>query len=440
MFDSPDWVNQVSESLNVNDIIQPFSEACWLTPDNSKIRSKKPSYAYGIVHDKLKAPRSIHMYHPGFAWAFKREVFRKMGGFFDRAVIGNGDMLFVFNFIRDHVPEFWIRDVLRSRFILDTWPTYHAKIKELSPKIGYLTNKALHLFHGVRQNRQYTTRYKSVSHMLTGTWDEQITVNEDGLFEFNAPQMRELIRPHAEEYRRVVLRDQLPEGMDVKGALKVYRNFKLLRAAPSWGDYPMSCTCKTNFGHCVCGDTLLFVSLFDHKVQVPKGYVGATVSERKQCKKIGGLAGRRKRRVLEERQDDEKVIHSKAVLLAETPPPAAEAAPSPRDKAAAFIVPEAILPVDDDEDDDFQVTFCFGLWCHCTDSSCDMWVVQDQRTPHKRPWQGRGSSKLKLRPPPALAAPSSQPAARATSRPVPATRRSSTQLVSDRATKKSVRL
>ncbi len=70
--------------------------------------------------------------------------------------------------------------------------------------------------------------------------------------------------------------------MDVKGALKVYRNFKVLRAAPTWGDYPVSCSCKTNFGHCVCGDTLLFVSLFDPKVQVPKGYVGATVSERKQ--------------------------------------------------------------------------------------------------------------------------------------------------------------
>ena len=50
----------------------------------------------------------------------------------------------------------------------------------------------------------------------------------EGLYEFNAPQMRELIRPHAEEYRPVVLRDQLPEDMDVKGTLKVYLNFKLL--------------------------------------------------------------------------------------------------------------------------------------------------------------------------------------------------------------------
>ncbi len=94
------------------------------------------------------------------------------------------------------------------------------------------------------------------------------------------------------------------------------------------------------------------MSLFKPTVQVPKGYVGATVSERKKCKKVGGLAGRRKRRVLEERQDDGKVIHSKALLLAETPPPAAEPRLSPRDKAQAFIVPEAVLPTDD-EDDDF---------------------------------------------------------------------------------------
>jgi hypothetical protein len=189
MFDTPDWVDQVSVSLDKHDIIQPFAQACWLTPDNTKIRSKKPSYAVGIVEDRLKSPRSIHLFHPGFAWAFKRDVFHKIGGFFDRAVVGNGDMLFVFNFFKDAVPDFWIRDVLQTKFILDTWPAYHAKIKEVNPKIGFLTNKALHLFHGVRQNRQYTTRYKSVSHMLTGTWDEQIIVNADGLFEFKNPEL-----------------------------------------------------------------------------------------------------------------------------------------------------------------------------------------------------------------------------------------------------------
>jgi hypothetical protein len=77
-------------------------------------------------------------------------------------------------------------------------------------------------------------------------------LDQEGQYKFNAPQMRELIRPHTEEYRRVVLRDQLTEDMDVKGPLKVYHNFKLLRAAPTWGDYPVSCSCKTCFAHCFC--------------------------------------------------------------------------------------------------------------------------------------------------------------------------------------------
>ncbi len=61
-------------------------------------------------------------------------------------------------------------------------------------------------------------------------------------------------------------------------------------------------------------------------------------------------------------------------------PPAAEAGPLPLDKAAAFIVPEAVLPTDEDEDDDFQVTFSFGLWCHCTDSSCGLYRISKPST------------------------------------------------------------
>lgn len=189
MFDTPDWVDQISFKLNTDDIVQPFSQACWLTPNNTKIRSKKPSYGLGLVRNKLGPRRSIHLFHPGFAWAFRREIFRKIGGFFSHAIVGNGDMLFVFNFFKDEVPDYWVDDVLRTRFILDTWPAYNANFKEVNPKIGYLENKALHLFHGVRQNRQYTTRYKSVSHLLTGTWDEEVFTNKDGLFEFKNPEV-----------------------------------------------------------------------------------------------------------------------------------------------------------------------------------------------------------------------------------------------------------
>jgi hypothetical protein len=50
----------------------------------------------------------------------------------------------------------------------------------------------------------------------------------EGRFEYNAPQMQALIRPYAKEYKRVALKDQIPVNMNVKGAIKVYYNFKLL--------------------------------------------------------------------------------------------------------------------------------------------------------------------------------------------------------------------
>ena len=184
VFDSPDWLDQTSNLLDKYDIIQPFSEACWLTPDNTRVRSKKPSYAYGLVHKKFTYPKAIHMFHPGFAWAFKRSTFRAINGFYKDAVIGNGDMLFCFNFFKDEVPDHWIKQVLKVPFIIHKWPEYHAQFKAVNPTVGYLPIRVFHMFHGVRHHRQYTTRYKSVSHFLHGGWDDNIFVNKEGLYEF----------------------------------------------------------------------------------------------------------------------------------------------------------------------------------------------------------------------------------------------------------------
>jgi hypothetical protein len=193
LFDSPDWVDQVSKLLDKADIAQPFSEACWLTPDNTRIRTKKPSYAYAIVRNKKIQRKTIHAYHPGFCWAFKRSTFQAIHGLYDRAIIGNGDMLFVFNFFKGKIPEFWIRDVLRTQFILGGWDEYNANFKRVAPRVGFLNIKALHLFHGIRENRQYTTRYQDAGDYLKDSWENSIVVNKDGLYEFKDPRASEAV-------------------------------------------------------------------------------------------------------------------------------------------------------------------------------------------------------------------------------------------------------
>jgi hypothetical protein len=188
LFDAPDWINQISVKLNTVDVLQPFQEACWLTPDNTRIRSKKLSYGHALVHGLAGKPGELHSYHPGFAWAMRREIFQALGGFFPRSIVGNGDMMFTLNFFVDTIPESFRTDHKICDFILKEWPNYHANFKGVAPSVGYLNLKALHLFHGLTEKRQYRTRYGDVAEFLKGEWEEITTVNADGLAEFRDPR------------------------------------------------------------------------------------------------------------------------------------------------------------------------------------------------------------------------------------------------------------
>jgi hypothetical protein len=199
IFDSPDWVDQISITLDTHDIVQPFSKACWLMPGNKIIRSWKYSFGYALTRKIPVDLENLHVYHPGFAWAFKRKTFRDLGGFYPNAIIGNGDMLFTFNFFQDSIPDTWLDESIKTRITVGAWPEYHAKFKKISPKLGIIDVRALHLFHGLTINRQYKTRYIKFANMLTKPWDEMITYNIDGLTEFVDPKLRHMLISYFKE-------------------------------------------------------------------------------------------------------------------------------------------------------------------------------------------------------------------------------------------------
>ena len=199
IFDSPDWVDQVSMSLDTNDIIQPFDKACWLMPGNKIIRSWKYSYAHALTKNIAITYQNIHLFHPGFAWAFKRSTFRQLGGLYANAIIGGGDMLFTFNFFADAIPEYWYKDAMVTMIPIEKWPAYHENFKKIAPKIGVIEIRALHLFHGLSLNRQYRTRYQRFAGVFDKKWDDYVTINKDNMTEFKDPKLRHMLLPYFEE-------------------------------------------------------------------------------------------------------------------------------------------------------------------------------------------------------------------------------------------------
>ena len=166
-------------------------------PGNKIIRSWKYSYGHALLKNIPITQSNIHIYHPGFAWAFTRKMFRNLGGFYPNAIIGGGDMLFTFNFFEDTIPEYWYKDSMISTMITtQSWPEYHARFKHHAPKVGTIDIRALHLFHGLSLNRQYKTRYQKFAQHFTGSWDQYIQYNNDGLTEFKEAKDRHLLLPY----------------------------------------------------------------------------------------------------------------------------------------------------------------------------------------------------------------------------------------------------
>jgi hypothetical protein len=189
-----------------------------LTEDNSRIFSCKSSYGYAFKNKIILTRSNLYNFHPGFAWAFRRDIFRKLGGFYSKAILGGGDTFFVFNFYGKTIPDFWMNQYNKGGTTLVTkeWGEYNERFREVNPSLGYTNLTIMHLFHGLMKNRKYTSRYNilnSIGHM---EWDELFEVNEDGLTEFKSPELQKILLKYFKERNEDIPMDDALKAMGRK--------------------------------------------------------------------------------------------------------------------------------------------------------------------------------------------------------------------------------
>jgi len=171
IFDDQEWYWKLSKALDSYDLVQPFETCFWLDEDK-KIMLERESVL------KLKSNLWDSKYHPGFAWGFRREWYNKIG-FFDYAVTGSGDTLSVIKWLDKHVsPKFQSLPVPLLRKYNTFCPP------EDRPLISFLPGSLRHLYHGSRENRQYTERHKILN--LQEDIMDLVFVNSRGLLEWNS--------------------------------------------------------------------------------------------------------------------------------------------------------------------------------------------------------------------------------------------------------------
>jgi hypothetical protein len=121
--------------------------------------SRTEGYYYGLVKKTSGEKKSRWLYrHPGYAHAFRKEAYDKVGGLVDWTILGSGDYVMsksLFGEVEDTIRGDYTENYKK---LCREWE-YRA-LRHIRKNVGYLPGTIYHYFHGDKIARNYNTRWK----------------------------------------------------------------------------------------------------------------------------------------------------------------------------------------------------------------------------------------------------------------------------------------
>lgn len=186
-FSNEDWVENVMQSLEQNEIIQPFETCDWLSKNGTSVEVSKKSAAVNLSQGQ---PLNCKECHVGFGWGCTRNGWNKIGGWFDANVSGSNDTATALAF-EQHQKKSWTRRWFEM--IGDAspaWVAYRENVQRQNISVGYSKgNNLLHRWHGENKNRQYTSRHNLFPRNENG--NHPVHKNEHGLWQWDSKELNE---------------------------------------------------------------------------------------------------------------------------------------------------------------------------------------------------------------------------------------------------------
>jgi len=174
-FENPTWALDTLKILNGSrDIVQIFSHCVDMNLKGDAM-SIFPSFGFQYAKGSTFGGTGINMWHPGFAWAITRKAYERMGGLYDKSILGAGDNNMCFSFLGKGL------ETLNESMTDD----YKQSVSDFESnacnlRLGYVPGLIRHYFHGSKKNRQYNERWKLlVKHQYMPSRD--LTYNADGI-------------------------------------------------------------------------------------------------------------------------------------------------------------------------------------------------------------------------------------------------------------------
>jgi hypothetical protein len=154
-FENTNWALDTLKILNgTKDVVQLFSHCIDMDKDESTMNIFS-SFGFNFCKNKKYNTKGFDYWHPGYAWAITRKAYEKIGGLYDKGVLGSGDNVMALSFINkvhtflnyNYHPDY-------KQSMLD----FQVKAKTL--RLGYVPGIIRHYYHGTKKNRQYVERWQ----------------------------------------------------------------------------------------------------------------------------------------------------------------------------------------------------------------------------------------------------------------------------------------
>jgi hypothetical protein len=185
LFNNLDWYSQTSRLLDSYEIVQPFSSASWLDLTYKNSIQERLSVVF-----MDKTARFNSNYHPGFAWAFQRNWYNKIG-FYDLGVSGSGDTMSAAAWLGVDFPAGYLKPAYVASF-----EEFKTKLLTL-PKMAATSGTLYHLWHGNRTNRKYVARHECMNDILEVK--DVLAINAQGVFELTDRKLNATMKRYFDE-------------------------------------------------------------------------------------------------------------------------------------------------------------------------------------------------------------------------------------------------
>jgi len=192
------WATETVHALQQYDVVQPWSDAYDLGPNDEHIQHHK-SFCSMLWHDRplcaagpkfWKFNQGPYDYpHPGYAWAMHRQAFEWLGGLLEIGAVGAGDhhmALALTGNAHRSVPAGANRRYVEHLMRWQARAQHH-----INGNIGFVHGTLEHAFHGRKNDRRYVDRWD----ILVGNdFDPEVDLkkNSQGVLELagNKPKLR----------------------------------------------------------------------------------------------------------------------------------------------------------------------------------------------------------------------------------------------------------